>query len=53
MAEMMPLFTGNGDNEKMMQQLFDAGEEIEVKEGDRIAKDIVVLTKMPEKKEDR
>jgi hypothetical protein len=53
MAEMMPLFSGDGDNEKMMQQLFDAGEEIEVKEGDRINKDIVVLTKMPEKKEDR
>jgi hypothetical protein len=52
-AEMAPLFAGDGDNDKMMQQLFDAGEEIEVKEGDRITKDIVVLTKMPEKKEDR
>jgi len=50
MAEMMPLFSGDDDND---QQLFDAGEEIEVKEGDRIAKDLPVLTKMPEKKEDR
>ena len=52
-AEMMPLFSGDGDNEKMMQQLFDGAEEIEVKEGDRITKDIAVLTKMPEKKENR
>jgi hypothetical protein len=52
-GEMAPLFAGDGDDEKMMQQLFDAGEEIEVKEGDRITKDLPVLTKMPEKKEDR
>jgi hypothetical protein len=50
---MMPLFTGDGDNDKMMQQLFDLGEEIEAKDGDRIAKDLPVLTKMPEKKENR
>jgi protocatechuate 3,4-dioxygenase beta subunit len=53
LAEMMPLFTGDGDNDKMMQQLFDLGEEIEAKDGDRIAKDLPVLTKMPEKKENR
>jgi hypothetical protein len=52
-AEMMPLVTGDGDNEQMTEQLFDASEEIEVKEGDRITKDLPVLTKMPEKKEDR
>jgi hypothetical protein len=52
-AELMPLMGADTDNDKMMQQLFDAGEEIEVKEGDRITKDLPVLTKMPENKEDR
>jgi hypothetical protein len=33
----------------MMKSLFDAAEEIEIKEGDRISKDITAITKLPEK----
>jgi hypothetical protein len=40
-----------GEDDKMMQQFFDAAEEIEIKEGDRISKDIPAWTKAPEKKE--
>jgi hypothetical protein len=52
-AQMMQVVSGDGNNDETMQQLFDAGEEIEIKEGDRVSKDIPVLTKMPEKKEAR
>jgi protocatechuate 3,4-dioxygenase beta subunit len=41
----------DGDDDKMMEQFFDAAEEIEIKEGDRISKDIPAWTKAPEKKE--
>jgi hypothetical protein len=47
-AEMMQAFSGGDD---AMQRLFDAAEEIEVKEGDRIVKDLLAATKMPDKKE--
>jgi Carboxypeptidase regulatory-like domain len=50
-AEMMQAFSGDGDNEDMMQQFFDSAEEIEIKEGDRITKDLTAKTKMPPKKE--
>jgi hypothetical protein len=50
-AEMTQVFTGDSDNDETMQRLFDAAEEIEIKEGDRIAKDLPAITKMPEKKE--
>ncbi len=36
-----------------MEGILDAGEEIEVKEGDTISKDIPLLTEIPEKKEPR
>ena len=51
LAEMLQVFTGGGNEEETMEKLFDAAEEIEVKEGDRISKDVTALTKMPEKKE--
>lgn len=50
-AELMKAFTGDGNNDEWIQKLFDAAEEIEIKEGDRITKDIPVLTELPEKKE--
>ena len=50
-AELMQLVTGGADNDEMMQQFFDAAEEIEVKEGDRISKDVPAWTKLPEKKD--
>ena len=50
-AELMKAFTGDGNNDEWMQTLFDAAEEIEIKEGDRITKDIPVLTELPQKKE--
>jgi len=49
-AELMQYFTGDSDNEEWMQRLFDAAEEVEIKEGDNITKDVPVLTKLPEKK---
>ena len=51
-AELMSAFNMNGDNEELMQRLFDSAEEIDVKEGDTISKDLAALTKMPEKKEE-
>jgi hypothetical protein len=51
MLAMIQASNSDGDNDERAQQLFDASEEIEVKEGDRIAKDLSVLTKLPEKKE--
>jgi hypothetical protein len=50
-AELMKAFTGDGNNDEWMQTLFDAAEEIEIKDGDRITKDIPVLTELPQKKE--
>ena len=52
-AEVLQAFGDDGNNEETMKQLFDAAEEIEVKEGDRISKDITALTRMPDKKEER
>jgi protocatechuate 3,4-dioxygenase beta subunit len=52
-AEMMQLITGDGDNEDLSTKFFEAAEEIEIKEGDRISKDIQALTKPPEKKGDK
>ena len=49
--QMASLFGAADDNEKMMQQLFDSAEEIEIKEGDAISKDVTVIVKVPEKKE--
>jgi hypothetical protein len=51
-AEFMQVVSGS-ENEELMQQLFDAAEEIEIKEGDHIYKDVPALTKLPEKKEPR
>lgn len=50
-AAMMQVVSGDGDNDEMRQKLFDAAEEIEIKDGDRVSKDIPALTRMPEKKE--
>jgi protocatechuate 3,4-dioxygenase beta subunit len=50
-AELMSAFNMDGDNEEVMQRVFESAEEIEVKEGDAISKDLTALTKMPEKKE--
>ena len=49
--EFAEVFAGGGENDDTLQRLFDAAGEIEVKEGDRISKDIPAWTKMPEKKE--
>ena len=46
------LFGGDDDHDETMQKIFDAGEEIEVKEGDRISKEIPLVTKLPGKKEE-
>jgi hypothetical protein len=50
-AELMQAFSGDGNEEETMQKLFETADQIEVKEGDRISKDLTALTKMPEKKE--
>ena len=50
-AETMQAFSGDQDNDEIMQRLFEASEEIQVKEGDRISKDVTAVTKIPEKKE--
>jgi protocatechuate 3,4-dioxygenase beta subunit len=52
-AEMTQVYSGDGTNDEHMQRILDAGEQIEVKEGDTISKDIPLLTEMPEKKEPR
>jgi protocatechuate 3,4-dioxygenase beta subunit len=52
-AAMTQLINRDDDNDEAMQQLFDAAEEIEVKEGDHLAKDLTAVTKPPEKKEAR
>lgn len=49
MAMMQVFSTAN--NDETMQRLFDAGEEIEIKENDNISKDIPGWTELPEKKE--
>jgi len=48
--ELLPAI-GGGKNGEAMQQFFDAAEEIVIKEGDRISRDIPAWTRMPEKKE--
>jgi hypothetical protein len=50
-AELMQVISGDGNDEELNRKFFDAAEEIEVKDGDRISKDIPVWTKVPEKKE--
>jgi len=49
MLELMAGFAG-GDEEEFMKSFFTAAEEVEIKDGDRISKDITVFTKLPEKK---
>jgi hypothetical protein len=51
-TQMMQTFSGDGEEESTMQRLFDAAEEIEIKEGDRLTKDVMVVTRIPEKKEE-
>jgi hypothetical protein len=51
--EVFSAVAGAGNEDEIMKQLFDAAEEIEVKEGDRMSKDVPVWTKLPEKKEAR
>lgn len=51
LLEAMPAIDGTGNSGETMQQLFDAGEEIEIKAGDTVSKDIPAWIKMPEKKE--
>jgi protocatechuate 3,4-dioxygenase beta subunit len=46
--ELLPALEG-GAGAGPMKQFFDAAEEIEIKEGDRITKDITAFTKVPEK----
>jgi protocatechuate 3,4-dioxygenase beta subunit len=48
-AELIQSFAG-GDEDEIMKSFFNAAEEIEIKEGDRITKDITAITKLPEKK---
>jgi protocatechuate 3,4-dioxygenase beta subunit len=50
-AELMQALTGGADNDELMQQFFDAAEEIEIKDADRLSKDVSAWTKLPEKKE--
>jgi hypothetical protein len=50
MLEMIMASFAGGDEEEVMKSLFDAAEEVEIKEGDRISKDITAITKLPEKK---
>jgi protocatechuate 3,4-dioxygenase beta subunit len=50
-AGMMQVITGDGDNGDMTAKFFEAADEIEIKEGDRISKDIPAQTKLPGKKE--
>jgi hypothetical protein len=51
--ELMQVMSGDGDNDEVTQKFFDAAEEIEVKAGDRISKDLQAMTKLPEKKEEQ
>jgi len=41
---------GGGDVDETVKRFYEAGEEIEIKEGDRISKDITALSKLSEKK---
>jgi len=50
-AELMQAVGADGNDDELNRKLFDAAEEIEVKDGDRISKDITAWTKVPEKKE--
>jgi hypothetical protein len=47
--EVASMFSG-GSEEETMKLFFEAAEEIEIKEGDRITKDIAAFSKLPEKK---
>ena len=48
-VELLPVLEGS-DQTGFTKQFFDASEEIEIKEGDRIVKDITAFSKLPEKK---
>jgi hypothetical protein len=48
-VELIQNFSGADENE-IMKSFFNGAEEIEIKEGDRIAKDITAIAKLPEKK---
>jgi hypothetical protein len=50
-AELLQVLTGDMNEEDINERVFDAGTEVEVKEGDRLTKDLTALTKLPEKKE--
>jgi hypothetical protein len=45
----LAVFMNSGSQDEAMQSLIAAGEEIEIKEGDRIVKDLIVIDKMPGK----
>ena len=47
--ELIAGFAG-GDDAEFIKPFFDAAEEIEIKDGDSISKDITAFTKLPEKK---
>jgi hypothetical protein len=47
--ESLELMSG-GDVDDVMKRFYEAGEEIEVREGDRISKDFAALSKLPGKK---
>jgi hypothetical protein len=51
-VELMPALAGDGNSDETIGQFSGAAEEIEIKEGDRISKDIPVQTTVPGKKED-
>ncbi|MEI9976053.1 MAG: carboxypeptidase-like regulatory domain-containing protein [Ignavibacteriota bacterium] len=51
-AELMQAFTGDANEGEAMQKLFEAAEEIDIKEGDRISKDLTVINQVPEKKQE-
>jgi hypothetical protein len=50
-TDLQPYHRTNVNEDEVMQRLFEAGEEIELKPGDHISKDIRLTTKLPEKKE--
>lgn len=50
MLQLISAFAGDGNEDEMMKKFFDAAEVIEIKEGDRIQKDINAFIKLPEKK---
>jgi hypothetical protein len=50
-TDLQPFYGRDPGRDDVMQRLFEAGEEIELKPGDHISKDIRLTTKLPEKKE--